>query len=751
MAIISGLKRTATKLGQLKASPQSMGTNNGVFLPKSIKGYDIPNWPSQIWHTVILTSTDHDDASNTATGGNGGLWLLAIKGDPALSANWQYWDDISGNAEFAYLFSAEPATPTSNPIFVDTAVGYQTETFDVINVGGTLTLTYHNSGNNNYNGFETQNTVRATSTDGINYTRQGIILDYNPRYLAGDGHTGYFNFGVNPFPNIPYSYIGNSIFGGGADERNGGRMLWGSNDLIVWDRVHKYDTNAGRLSDSITTGGEDYIIGLTMFHAAVREGAYWRIPVVAKLRVFGTSMNKVHAVEILIDDNLNVVSEPKIYIGLGSSSTFDEGSAGNTTEFMHEGVLYGVYDASDSSNIHSFGLVTIVNEPTSWTLLNPRLSVPSTIYDYDLRTAESVPSDISVVNGTLSTVEDGRLELAVSNGGESGRLYTDIYVTPSDYNTVDFVFDGLRTNSSDPVTRVFGLYSNQVINSNIDALNVVPTISNQHSPLQIQVFNNSAVLRNEVTTMHIGFERSWLDDKEESPQAEQTIALRLIPAQNIGYLLHGSSEVETLDLSGYNFDTPVVMGMGMTNSAGAVKTFGMSRITATSYANVEIAVPAAPAMTATAGNTEIAFSCPTIAEATGYKAFVGRNGVYNESDLGDSNTGTVTGLTNDIEFTVFMRAYNEEGESAPTATQVVTPIATATSTANITITGIPKGDHYIYLNDDTHTQIHSGLVTFAAEAATITALPLLVGARYYGYWKGSNTPTDGSGITGITV
>jgi hypothetical protein len=96
------------------------------------------------------------------------------------------------------------------------------------------------------------------------------------------------------------------------------------------------------------------------------------------------------------------------------------------------------------------------------------------------------------------------------------------------------------------------------------------------------------------------------------------------------------------------------------------------------------------------------------------------------------------GINGTVAYTSGAFIYNED-------------LSTFTSTANITITGIPDGDHYIFLNDDTHTQIYSGLVTFAAEAATLPALPLLVGVRYYGYWKGSNTPTDGSGITGITV
>jgi hypothetical protein len=73
------------------------------------------------------------------------------------------------------------------------------------------------------------------------------------------------------------------------------------------------------------------------------------------------------------------------------------------------------------------------------------------------------------------------------------------------------------------------------------------------------------------------------------------------------------------------------------------------------------------------------------------------------------------------------------------------------STANITISGIPNGSQYIYLNDASHTEIFRGLLTFAAEAATTPSLPLLVGSRYYGYWTGTNAPTDGSGVTGITL
>jgi hypothetical protein len=754
MAVISGLKRTATKLGQIKASPASMGTNNGVYKPKVIKGADIPNWPSATWHTVVITSTDHDDAGNAATGGSGGLWLLAIKGDPAVAVNWQWWENISGNAEFAYLFTAVPSTPTTNPIFVDSVSGTQSETFDIINVGGTLTLTYHNSGNASYDGFTTQQTVRATSTDGINYTRQGVILAYDPRYDSGDGHTGYFSFGTNPFDSIPYTYIGDSIYGGGAEERNGSRMLWGSNDLVTWEPVKKYDLHGGRLSTAVTTGGDTYRIGLTMFHAAVREGAYWRLPVIARTVGFGGVLSLKHGLEVLIDENFNIVSEVNTYLGLGAASAFDESGTGDSTEFEHNGVLYCVYDASTAANVHSFGLAAITNNAHTWTLLNPRLSAASTIYDYNLDGAVSVPAGLTGVGGSL-TLAGGRVDITVTgDAGSDGKIYTDTYITPSDYAIVDFYFDGLRTNSIATVTKSFGIYSDKVLNSNVAGLNIFQSVSSSHSSLKVRVLASSATIRDEATTSYVGYETSWTIDKEESPQAVQPIGIRLIPSLNIGYLLFANSEVATLDLTGYNFNTPVVMGMGIRNSSGTgAKTFGMQRIRAVGYDDSAIAVPAAPTMTVTAGNTEIAFSCPSVTGATGYKAFVGRNGVYNESDLGASNTGTVTGLTNDIEFTMFMRAYNDDGDSAPTATQTVTPTATpaATSTANITISGISNGDHYIYLNDASHNEIFRGLVTFAAEAATLPALPTSVGTRYFGYWPGTNAPTDGDGVTGVTV
>jgi hypothetical protein len=74
-----------------------------------------------------------------------------------------------------------------------------------------------------------------------------------------------------------------------------------------------------------------------------------------------------------------------------------------------------------------------------------------------------------------------------------------------------------------------------------------------------------------------------------------------------------------------------------------------------------------------------------------------------------------------------------------------------TSTLNLSINGISNGNHYIYLNSAAHTEIFKGLVAFSGESASIPNLSPVAGTRVYGYWTGSNAPTDGSGVTGVTV
>lgn len=76
------------------------------------------------------------------------------------------------------------------------------------------------------------------------------------------------------------------------------------------------------------------------------------------------------------------------------------------------------------------------------------------------------------------------------------------------------------------------------------------------------------------------------------------------------------------------------------------------------------------------------------------------------------------------------------------------------STINLSITGITDGLHRVVIVDNSTTPatvIHDDDVSFTSEAGAIPTIPLAVGVRWFGLWFGDNAPTDGSGITGVTV
>ena len=175
---------------------------------------------------ALFFSTDHHD-------GAGGIWMYLCSGDPSEPQNWKSYNQAVVNGDFDYLESR----PESNPVFVDSIQGKQTETPHVNIVEGTVYMSYHNAGA----GFS-QSTLLAVSSDGVNFSRikgakNSIIIDYDPETDKGNGHTGYFRWGKNPFSGIRHQYIGYSLHGGGDQFHS---ALWGSDDIYHWEKLHVF-------------------------------------------------------------------------------------------------------------------------------------------------------------------------------------------------------------------------------------------------------------------------------------------------------------------------------------------------------------------------------------------------------------------------------------------------------------------------------------------------------------------------------
>ena len=170
---------------------------------------------------ALYFSTDHEN-------GDGGIWLYVCDGSPTDPAAWQSYDEAAAAGRFDHVKDR----PAGNPIFRDPHQGTgHTETPHANVIDGVVYMTYHK------NGIErTQRTLLATSTDGVLFDRirgdeDSVILRYAPGQRPGNGHTGYFRWGPNPFSAIARGYVGYSLHGGGDDYHS---AIWASDDAVDW-------------------------------------------------------------------------------------------------------------------------------------------------------------------------------------------------------------------------------------------------------------------------------------------------------------------------------------------------------------------------------------------------------------------------------------------------------------------------------------------------------------------------------------
>ena len=208
-----------SKKESLIARPENMPAP-GPYYTTLVNMKEIESFP---FDYALYFSTDHHREE-------GGIWLYVCNGLPTEAQNWMSYDQAVANGGFDHLTNK----PTANPIFTDPVQGNgHTETPHANVIDNTLYMTYHKNGING-----TQATLLATSQDGVNFDRingqeDSVILTYNTETDVGDGHTGYFRWAPNPFPDIDQKYVGYSLHGGGDNYHS---AMWVSNNAINWER-----------------------------------------------------------------------------------------------------------------------------------------------------------------------------------------------------------------------------------------------------------------------------------------------------------------------------------------------------------------------------------------------------------------------------------------------------------------------------------------------------------------------------------
>ena len=224
---------------------------------------------------VLLYSTDH------AADGSGGILIRFCRGDPMVAENWKGYQ-AAKTAGWLGSIASLPTFGGTDRIIAD---GYTTsgasggsaavnpagftqlETACVYRIGSTWVMTLQA---NNVTGYRNvQATIRATSTDLINWTlpaSKGTILLNNPvTGVIGNGHTGYFRWGLNPFgtkylnsaTGLPWAYVGYSLAGG---SNASSIALWGWDDPIAGTPtlIRGINNAYGRFSDGKTPSGQGF-------------------------------------------------------------------------------------------------------------------------------------------------------------------------------------------------------------------------------------------------------------------------------------------------------------------------------------------------------------------------------------------------------------------------------------------------------------------------------------------------------------
>lgn len=312
---------TLTRTGSLISRPTKM-REPGPYYTCLVKMKGVKKFP---YEYALYFSTDHDR-------GRGGIWLWVCNGSPTVAENWISYDQAVAEGQFDYLKDK----PAANPIFVDTTQGRQTETPCANIIDGMVYMTYHNAG-----AGRGQSTLLSTSRDGVNFSRingeeDSVILDYTGG--PGDGHTGYFRWGPNPFSGVKHKYVGYSLHGGGNNYHS---AMWASDDAIVWDRLQVLTPTEGHAID------KDRVL---IWHeldphsiTSLDNGEYIAI-CAGGTRASGSAARVVELYEVfLADDGRTLTRECRKILGQGPAGADDEEEVAEPTTLVIGDTWHLVY------------------------------------------------------------------------------------------------------------------------------------------------------------------------------------------------------------------------------------------------------------------------------------------------------------------------------------------------------------------------------------------------------------------------
>ncbi|MFT5379110.1 MAG: hypothetical protein ACI8R0_002888 [Alteromonadales bacterium] len=665
---VSGFKRKINKIGKLFDKPASM-VDDEEFWARVYKTVYIPGWPSEIYPLIMYSSSDHST-------GNGGIYVRVWrKADGPLTdgAAWHEWQNVSNETWFDHIVQK------TNPIYYKEV---QTETPQMIVDQGLVYLFTHDGAVNagSEYGGNVQATTYATGSNGIDFTYKGIINAYNPKLFSGNGHGGYFDVGLNKNPAIPFKWIAKQTKGGGFDNRGPSVRIVGSNTLSAryWTEIADVGRMQGQLKQYSPAGKEDWIYIPENPHNQIKEGAYWKIKGTFRPNVVtgGVDAGAVPC-EFLVDDYFNFVSEPNVMAQLGSSGEFDDAEIQNFHELEYEGVVYGFYKAmQNGASVSSIGICTVTEEAADWEIFNP-LSQRAVQQSY-ASDGVNLPTGLAVTPSLSNYDLEGLscVSLLLDMDESESSIISTQGITPKDHDIIDVMFKNIGKDTSDAMLVEFGLTDSLTaptvqFNYRWNPRATATTSAARSEKMAIDTLGTSS----DGTTLsrnYFGQSGGRNSDKEqdESSQSRHNVGLRLVPATGQLIVLEGVAGQEIIDISGFDYNKPlyVFIKAKLDSSLGADPATADAAVTfekidLITYSADAVAVPQAPSLATSKTSESIALSTNTVPGATGYKFFL---------DNQQNETGSFTGLEPETTYTVYARAFNTLGDSAPSAIQTVT-------------------------------------------------------------------------------
>lgn len=531
------LKYQFTDRGIVVERPASQGSNRGCFSPTIIPTANITGWQAP-YDWILYFSTDH-------VSGSGGTWVVLVSGDPTDSNNWVDYDTAIANGDFDYL----PSKPSGNPVYIDTvSAGTQTETPCARVIDGVVYLTTHNNSGPGYDGgdIREQTTAIATSSDGINFTRQDYVLTYDPRFGAGTGHTGYFEWDVNDGKlNYPHTYIGYSTAGDYS-------ALWGT-DVVTnrWELLQVWKKDVGRVVENVSGYTNPELVMTLSPSSLVKQddGSLMALAEIREQGGGGAQLVPRFSIPVLIADDgftrLSYAGEP----AQGGPDAVNQVVLRDTLEY--QGRKFKVYRAvgagTSTTAVGAIGLMEFELVDGSLPLLDPPYPERE---DISFIGASSLPANVKRMTGqgSIAFTANG-LELTLAAGEREGFYLPDVSTS---MKMLDVTWLNARLTTFDYWKPHAGFAKDYIRGSALDVQDVVYTSYETSSDLDRQLTVIQKVGGVESATSYpfdrIGYGGSYTNG--ESAQAPTSYGLRWMPIEDRVSLLSKDTERGFVDASG---------------------------------------------------------------------------------------------------------------------------------------------------------------------------------------------------------